>query len=343
MGSFSAVCGIKNSGKTTLTEKIVKVLTGRGMRVAVIKHDGHAFECDLPGKDSFRYVEAGAYGAAVLSRGQVFLRKFGTFPDMEEGPEALAFFKRACGAFPEADVILAEGFKGLPIPKIEIVRSGISRSPASNPEGRFLIVSDLPEDLFSERTLPFENIDGIADAILENGGRTETMASGQEKGEASGMQDFTHFDESGRARMVNVGDKDITRRTAAAEGRVLVNPYTFQLIRSGGMKKGDVLGTAQVAGIMGAKRTSDLIPMCHPLFLSGIRLDLTLNEEACAVDIRAEVSCEGRTGVEMEALTAVSTAALTVYDMCKAVQRDMEITDIRLVSKTGGIHGDYHC
>ena len=136
------------------------------------------------------------------------------------------------------------------------------------------------------------------------------------------MQDFTHFDESGRARMVNVGDKDITRRTAAAEGRVLVNPYTFQLIRSGGMKKGDVLGTAQVAGIMGAKRTSDLIPMCHPLFLSGIRLDLTLNEEACAVDIRAEVSCEGRTGVEMEALTAVSTAALTVYDMCKAVIKD---------------------
>ena len=330
MGSFSAVCGIKNSGKTTLTEKIVKALTGRGMRVAVIKHDGHAFECDLSGKDSFRYVEAGAYGAAVLSRGQVFLRKFGEFPDMEEGPEALAFLQKACGAFSEADVILAEGFKGLPIPKIEIPL-------------RTIIVSDLPEDLFSERTLPFENIEGIADAILENGGKTETLASGQEKGEASGMQDFTHFDESGRARMVNVGDKDITRRTAAAEGRVLVNPHTFQLIRSGGMKKGDVLGTAQVAGIMGAKRTSDLIPMCHPLFLSGVRLDLTLNEEACAVDIRAEVSCEGRTGVEMEALTAVSTAALTVYDMCKAVQRDMEITDIRLVSKTGGIHGDYHC
>ena len=154
-------------------------------------------------------------------------------------------------------------------------------------------------------------------------------------------QDFTHFDESGRARMVNVGDKEITKRTAAAEGRVLVNPQTFALIKSGGMKKGDVLATAQIAGIMGAKRTSDLIPMCHPLFLSGIKLDLTLNEEYHAVEIRAEVSCEGRTGVEMEALTAVSTAALTVYDMCKAVQRDMEITDIRLVQKTGGVHGDY--
>lgn len=154
-------------------------------------------------------------------------------------------------------------------------------------------------------------------------------------------QDFTHFDESGRARMVNVGDKDITKRTAIAEGRVLLNEKTFDLIKSGGMKKGDVLATAQIAGVMGAKRTPDLIPMCHPLFLSGIKLDLSLNEADHAVDIRAEVSCEGRTGVEMEALTAVSTAALTVYDMCKAIQRDMEITDIRLVQKTGGVHGDY--
>ena len=124
-------------------------------------------------------------------------------------------------------------------------------------------------------------------------------------------QDFTHFDESGRARMVNVGDKEITKRTAVAEGRVLLNPHTFELIKSGGMKKGDVLATAQIAGIMGAKRTPDLIPMCHPLFLSGIRLDLNLNEQDHSVEIRASVSCEGKTGVEMEALTAVSTAALT--------------------------------
>ena len=137
-------------------------------------------------------------------------------------------------------------------------------------------------------------------------------------------QDFTHFDESGRARMVNVGDKDITKRTAIAEGRVLLNPQTFELVKSGGMKKGDVLATAQIAGIMGAKRTPDLIPMCHPLFLSGIKLDLVLNEKDHAVEIRAQISCEGRTGVEMEALTAVSTAALTVYDMCKAVQKKIK-------------------
>jgi cyclic pyranopterin phosphate synthase len=107
------------------------------------------------------------------------------------------------------------------------------------------------------------------------------------------------------------------------------------------MKKGDVLTVAQVAGVMGAKRTPDLIPMCHPILIDGINLELHLDEQRCSVEIRATVSCAGRTGVEMEALTAVSTAALTVYDMCKAVQKDMVITDIRLVSKTGGIHGDY--
>ena len=141
--------------------------------------------------------------------------------------------------------------------------------------------------------------------------------------------------------MVNVGEKNPTVRTAAAAGRVLVSRQTFDLIKTGGMKKGDVLTVAQIAGIMGAKRTPDLIPMCHPILLDGVRLHLSLDEEHCAVEIRAEVSCSGRTGVEMEALTAVSTAALTVYDMCKAVQKDMVIDQIRLVSKTGGVHGDY--
>ena len=155
------------------------------------------------------------------------------------------------------------------------------------------------------------------------------------------MQDFTHFNEQGRAKMVDVGEKPVSVRTAVAAARVLVNDNTFALIKSGGMKKGDVLTVAQVAGVMGAKRTPDLIPMCHPILIDGINLELHLDEQRCSVEIRATVSCAGRTGVEMEALTAVSTAALTVYDMCKAVQKDMVITDIRLVSKTGGIHGDY--
>lgn len=155
------------------------------------------------------------------------------------------------------------------------------------------------------------------------------------------MADFTHFNEEGRAKMVNVGTKDVTRRTASAAGKVLVNRETLELIRSGGMKKGDVLTVAQVAGIMGSKKTPDIIAMCHPVQIDGADISLTLNEELCAVEIKATVTCSGRTGVEMEALTAVSVAALNVYDMCKAVQKDMVITDICLLEKTGGVHGEY--
>ena len=155
------------------------------------------------------------------------------------------------------------------------------------------------------------------------------------------MSEFTHFNEQGRAKMVDVGEKPLSRRTAVAAGRILVNAETFALIRSGGMKKGDVLTVAQIAGVMGAKRTPDLIPMCHPILMDGIDLALSLDEARCSVEITATVSCDGRTGVEMEALTAVSAAALTVYDMCKAGQKDMVITDLRLVKKTGGVHGDF--
>ncbi|MGI5963271.1 MAG: cyclic pyranopterin monophosphate synthase MoaC [Lawsonibacter sp.] len=154
-------------------------------------------------------------------------------------------------------------------------------------------------------------------------------------------KDFTHFNEQGRAKMVDVGEKNVTRRTAVAAGRVLVNPETFARIQSGGMKKGDVLTVAQIAGVMGAKRTPDLIPMCHPVQVDGIDLTLWLDQERHSVEIKATVSCQGRTGVEMEALTAVSTAALTVYDMCKAVQKDIVIENIRLLEKTGGVHGDF--
>ena len=155
------------------------------------------------------------------------------------------------------------------------------------------------------------------------------------------MADFTHFNEQGRAKMVDVGEKPISQRVAVAAGRVLVSEATFALIKSGGMKKGDVLTVAQIAGVMGAKRTPELIPMCHPILMDGINLELSLDEKRLSVEIKATVSCDGRTGVEMEALTAVSTAALTVYDMCKAVQKDMMISDIRLLSKSGGVHGDY--
>lgn len=154
------------------------------------------------------------------------------------------------------------------------------------------------------------------------------------------MTDFTHFNDFGRAKMVDVGEKAVTERIATAGGKVLVNPETFRLIKEGGMKKGDVLGTAQIAGIMAAKKTSAIIPMCHPLMLTGIDIDFNMVEETSTIEIKATVKCKGVTGVEMEALTAASAAALTIYDMCKAVQKDMIIDRICLLSKTGGKSGD---
>lgn len=155
------------------------------------------------------------------------------------------------------------------------------------------------------------------------------------------MADFTHFNDQGRARMVDVGEKGVSTRTAVASAKVFLNSECFSLVKSGGMKKGDVLTVAQIAGIMGAKHTPDIVPMAHPIVIEGIDLDLSLNENDLSVDIVSRVSCDGKTGVEMEALTAVSTAALAVYDMCKAVQKDIVISDIKLVRKTGGVHGDY--
>ena len=156
------------------------------------------------------------------------------------------------------------------------------------------------------------------------------------------QEDFTHFNEQGRAKMVDVTGKPVTNRQAIAMARVVVSAETFALIKSGGMKKGDVLTVAQIAGVMGAKKTPDLIPMAHPITLTGIDLELTLNEEELSVDIKAQVTCDGKTGVEMEALTAASVAALTVYDMCKAVQKDILITDVCLLQKSGGVHDDFH-
>ena len=155
------------------------------------------------------------------------------------------------------------------------------------------------------------------------------------------MSNFTHFNNEGRALMVDVSDKASSSRVAVAVGSVFVSAETFRLIACGELKKGDVLAVAQVAGIMAAKRTSDLIPMCHPLVIAGVDLSFVLDDSRLAVDITASVRCKGETGVEMEALAAVSVAALTIYDMCKAVQRDIVIGNIRLIRKSGGSSGEY--
>jgi len=155
------------------------------------------------------------------------------------------------------------------------------------------------------------------------------------------MSDLTHFDSDGNAVMVDVSAKDVTDRTAIARGRITMQPETLALITEGKHKKGDVMGVARLAGIMAAKQTAHLIPLCHPLELNKITVDFSIDAPASAIDIEAMVKVSGKTGVEMEALTAVSVAALTIYDMCKAVDRGMRIGDIRLAHKSGGKSGTY--
>lgn len=310
--AFAAWSG---EGKTALIEQLIREFKSRGLRIAVIKHDAHGIDIDREGKDTWRFQEAGADFVAVSSP-----KKSACIEQQEKSLEELI------SGIHDADLILIEGFKNTTLPRIGIARSG-GKGFTDDIERFIAVVTDIPLDT----ALPcfeFSDIQAIADFIEEH-----IMTKNTE--------DFTHFNNEGRAKMVDVGEKPISGRRAVAAARVLVNKSTFELIRTGGMKKGDVLTVAQIAGVMGAKRTPDIIPMCHPILIDGIDLSLHLDEDRCSVEIEAAVSCDGRTGVEMEALTAVSTAALTVYDMCKAVQKDMTITDIRLISKSGGVHGDY--
>ncbi len=155
------------------------------------------------------------------------------------------------------------------------------------------------------------------------------------------MTEFTHFDAEGQAVMVDVSGKETTARRATAKAVIRMQPQTKTLIQQGGVKKGDVLGVARLAGIMAAKRTAGLIPLCHPLMLTAVTVDFAFEDALPGVEVTATCSVDGRTGVEMEALTAAAIAALTVYDMCKAVDRGMRVTDVRLVHKSGGKSGTF--
>ena len=307
---FAAYSG---TGKTTLIEQLVRSLKAQGLRIAVIKHDGHDFEIDREGKDSWRFTQAGADISIITSTAKTAL--------IEQRPLS---FVQVAAMVRDVDLILVEGYKQEDFTQIGICRQTTGKGFPADIENYAAVVTDAEMEVSGIPGFGFDDIGGLTEFIMKN------------------MDDFTHFNEQGRAKMVDVGEKPSTRRAATAGARVLVSRETFDLICSGGMKKGDVLTVAQIAGIMGAKRTPDLIPMCHPVQVSGLDLSLNLDEARCCVDIRATVSCDGRTGVEMEALTAASTAALTVYDMCKAVQKDMVITDIRLLEKIGGVHGDFY-
>ena len=317
--------GFSGSGKTTLIEKLIPFLKEKGLKVAAIKHDAHDFDMDREGKDTYRFGKAGA-DVVMISSGSRSARLSARERSLDEMLKDTD----------NADIVLVEGYKNAPIDKIGItsIRTG-HKLPEDVHSYLAVACDDVTEfmDLNGTPVFDLNDIERISEWIVN-----DIMARDDDSDMKPG---FSHFDDKGNARMVNVSDKDITVRTATAGARVLVNRTVFDLIKEKNIKKGDVLTVAQIAGIMGAKRTPELIPMCHPLLIDAADVSLSLNEKDLAVDIEATVKCTGRTGVEMEAICACSVAAMTVYDMCKSVQRDILLTDIRLLKKTGGVHGDY--
>ena len=309
-----AVSGVKNSGKTTLLEKLIPALTRRGLRAAVLKHDGHRFAADRPGTDTFRLLGAGAAGAAIYDGEKFQAVKYAA---VTEGDLA--------ALYPDADLILLEGFKDSAYPKIEVVAP--DKQPVCSPATLLAMAADGDAELPGVPKLSRNNADGLADLIYAywEGGTMEAK--------------LTHFDEQGRAIMVDVTQKPETDRTAIAKGRIRMAPETLRAIRGGTAAKGDVLGVARVAGIMAAKRTGELIPLCHPLPLGKCAIEFRMDETAGEVEAVCTASLRGQTGVEMEALTGVSVSLLTIYDMCKAIDRRMEITGVHLAKKAGGKSG----
>lgn len=305
--------GFSESGKTTLIERLLPILSNKGFRVSVVKHDAHDDIKDMPGTDTDRFIKAGAVRATIVTDTRTV----------------------TYGSGHESDLVLLEGFKEAPVFKIGVCRprEGVGLPAIFD---KYNAIATPDTDLFEATSdcliFSLDDYEGIADFISETVNRMR---------ETNPPVELTHINEQGHARMVDVGAKEITERTAEAQAVVRINRQTLGLIRSGGMKKGDVLTVAQIAGIMGAKKTSDIIPMCHPIAFDGADITFEIDDVNCSIIIHSYVKISGRTGVEMEALTAASVAALTIYDMCKAVQKDIVIEKVLLVKKTGGVHGDY--
>lgn len=319
---INLVAAQSGTGKTTLLEKLLAELTARELKVAALKGEVHHYNLDIPGKDTWRFAQAGAAVVGMTTPEKYIL--IGSAPGT--GGTAAAVSK-----LQEFDFIFIEGGKNSPYPKIEVVRSAVNRQPLL-PEGVIAVASDLADlPLPPELTLfRLDDAAGLArficDRFLPPAGREPEL---------------THFDQSGRPRMVDVSDKEISRREAYAAGEITMAPATLARIKAGTVEKGDVLAVAQVAAIMAVKETGRLIPMAHPLNISGVDVDFNLNEAESKIEIGVRVKLTGQTGVEMEALTGVSAAALTIYDMCKAIDKNMVIQNIRLLEKKGGRSGHY--
>lgn len=319
---ISFIAAQSGTGKTTVLEKLLPLMTAQGLRVAALKGEVHHYDLDLPGKDTWRFARAGAVAVGMTTPERYILIG---------GATAAGGTASAVEMLQDFDLIIIEGGKKNPYPKIEVVRGAVNRQPLL-PEGVIALVSDVP-DLQLTRDLPIFGLDdssGLARFIHERFLRSPSAES-----------DLTHFDAAGRPRMVDISEKESSSREAYAAGEITMAPSTLARVEAGTMKKGDVLAVAQVAAIMAVKETDRIIPMAHPLNITGADINFRLNKAKSKIEIEVMVKLSGQTGVEMEALTGVSAAALTIYDMCKAIDKNMSIQNIRLLEKKGGRSGHY--
>ncbi len=323
--TINIISGRSGTGKTTILERLLPELAGRGLKVAALKSQIHHYDLDLPGKDTWRFAAAGAAVAGMTTPEKFIL--IGT--DRERGGLAAAL-----AMLREMDLVLFEGDRQSPNPKIEVVRAAVNKTPLL-PDNVIAVVTDMADLAVPVPVFDLDDSRGLAGFIEER------FFSGAAGGGPESEAALTHFDRSGRPRMVDVSAKEQTLREAYARGEIVMDPATLARVRDGAMAKGDVLGVAQVAAIMAVKETGRLIPMAHPLGVSGVEVDFELVEAENKIEIGVRVRLAGQTGVEMEALTGVSVAALTIYDMCKAADKGMVIQNIRLLEKKGGRSGLY--
>lgn len=304
-----AFIGRKGSGKTTFLTQLIPILVERGWRVGAIKRVPPHFEIDREGKDSYRLKEAGAAAVFLSSAKRIALIK-----DIFKEPEPEEITR---DYLKDLDLVLVEGFKESALPKVEVYRQGLDEGP-----------------LFEE----LEVIALVTDsADLDPPPRVERFSFAEANRVADLIENrFLKPGPGGEVRMIDVGEKPETERTALAQGRIEMSPATLKKILAGEVEKGDILAVARVAAIMGAKRTAELVPLCHPLRIDAVEVEL--EPETDGITVRTRVSARERTGVEMEALTACSAALLAIYDGCKALEREMEIT-VKLLEKRGGRSG----
>ena len=345
---IAVVAPVAGTGKTTFLEKLTARLSRRGIRVAVVKSDAHGFSLDTQGKDSARFRASGACAVSVVSPKGYFLEEATRLP-----------FDRAADKFEKIDLILTESRTYAACPAFSLWRGRGEPILGNGVTALFAgeKLSEAAADIAGENGIsiyPMGDIDRAELLTLFLSGVSFQQKSrvcgrnamrGNEAGEeiVAGKREprLSHFDRAGEAVMVDVGDKAVTHREAVASGIRTMNEAAFSAIQTGTAKKGDVLGIARIAGIMAAKRTSEAIPLCHPLFLTKCKVAFALDAAKRAVKVTAAVKCEGKTGVEMEALHSVTITLLTIYDMLKAVDRRMEIHSVHLEQKSGGKSGSF--